>query len=44
MKAMLAWLEDRAVQVVSLHATEAGRSLYEELGFAAVSEMRLRLE
>ena len=29
---------------VMLHATEAGRSLYEELGFVASNEMRLRLD
>jgi GNAT superfamily N-acetyltransferase len=42
-QAMLEWLAEQGLQVISLHATEAGRPLYERLGFAASNEMRLRL-
>jgi GNAT superfamily N-acetyltransferase len=33
----------RGIRVVSLHASEAGRPLYERNGFAASNEMMLNL-
>ena len=42
MQTMLVWLEAQGIQHVTLHATEAGRPLYEELGFTAGNEMQLR--
>jgi GNAT superfamily N-acetyltransferase len=42
MQAMLAWCEERGVARVSLHASDAGRPLYESLNFVATNEMRLR--
>jgi GNAT superfamily N-acetyltransferase len=44
MQAMLQWLAEQGIQRVTLHATDVGRSLYEELGFIESNEMRLRLE
>ncbi len=41
MKTMLNWLKDSNIQISSLHATEDGRHLYEELGFEITDEMRL---
>jgi GNAT superfamily N-acetyltransferase len=43
MQSMLNWLAQQGVQWVTLHATEVGRPLYEELGFESSNEMRLRL-
>ena len=43
MQAILAWLAGQGVHCVTLHATRAGRPLYEELGFAAGNEMKLDL-
>ena len=41
---ILAWCRERGVARVALHASEDGRSLYESLGFCAVTnEMRLVL-
>ncbi|GAC1300715.1 MAG: GNAT family N-acetyltransferase [Vulcanimicrobiaceae bacterium] len=34
---------ERGIEVVTLHASKAGRSIYERLGFASTSEMRLSL-
>ena len=44
MQAMLRWLAEQGIQVVTLHTTDMGQPLYEELGFVASNEMRLRLE
>jgi GNAT superfamily N-acetyltransferase len=44
MRAMLEWLAEQGLQVISLHTTEVGRPLYDRLGFAASNEMRLRLD
>ena len=41
MQAMLKWLAEQGIQRVTLHATEIGQPLYEELGFVASNEMRL---
>jgi GNAT superfamily N-acetyltransferase len=43
MQAILRWLEDQDVRRVTLHATEMGRPLYQELGFTAGNEMQLRM-
>lgn len=44
MQAMLEWLAERGVRCMALHATEMGRPLYVELGFADSNEMRLQVE
>jgi RimJ/RimL family protein N-acetyltransferase len=44
MQIMLAWLKGQGIQRVTLHTTEVGRPLYEELGFEDGNEMRLDLE
>ena len=38
---MLEWLAAQGIQRVTLHATEVGRPLYEELSFVDSNEMRL---
>jgi GNAT superfamily N-acetyltransferase len=40
MQAMLKWLAAQGIQHGALHATEAGRPLYRELGFVDSNEMR----
>jgi hypothetical protein len=40
---MLHWLEEQDIQHVTLHATEMGRPLYQELGFTAGNEMERRI-
>jgi GNAT superfamily N-acetyltransferase len=42
MLAILAWVEERGLRAVNLHASAEGRNLYEKLGFEATNEMRLR--
>jgi len=44
MQAMIAWCQSEGYRSVSLHASEAGRTLYETMGFQASNEMRLRLK
>lgn len=43
MEAVLQWCRENGVDTVILHASPAGKSLYESIGFAATNEMRLRL-
>jgi len=43
MTAALAWCRENGVDTVILHASPAGRSIYEALGFAPTNEMRLQL-
>jgi ribosomal protein S18 acetylase RimI-like enzyme len=43
MQTVLAWLEERGIQRAELHATDMGRPLYEELGFAVHTGMRLEM-
>ncbi len=43
MEAALAECRNRGVRAVILHASDAGRPLYESLGFDATNEMRLLL-
>jgi GNAT superfamily N-acetyltransferase len=40
---MIQWLKEQGFCNVFLHASDEGRHLYEELGFEATNEMRLRL-
>ncbi len=40
---LLAWCREQGFGSVSLHASEAGRLLYETMGFEPTNEMRLRL-
>jgi GNAT superfamily N-acetyltransferase len=42
MVTILGWLREQGFPAVSLHASNEGRHLYEELGFKATNEMRLR--
>jgi hypothetical protein len=41
---MIQWLKEQGFSSVSLHASDAGRHLYETLGFIPTNEMRLRLK
>ena len=41
METALEWTQANGVDCVILHASDAGRALYESLGFAATNEMRL---
>ncbi len=41
-RAALAWLKHQGFHSASLHASDEGRHLYEQLGFADTNEMRLR--
>jgi GNAT superfamily N-acetyltransferase len=43
MEAMISWCRDEGFGWVSLHASDAGRHLYETLGFKPTNEMRLML-
>ncbi|GGR01620.1 N-acetyltransferase [Deinococcus ruber] len=40
----IAETRQRGIRILSLHASEFGRPLYEKLGFTATNEMRLMLE
>lgn len=40
---ILAWCRDKSIQTVVLNASEAGRPIYESLGFSATNEMRIQL-
>ena len=42
-RAALLWLEDGGITRAELHATDAGRPLYEELGFVDSHAMRLTI-
>ncbi len=44
MEAMVDWCRREGYATLSLHASDAGRALYESLGFRATNEMRLTLE
>jgi ribosomal protein S18 acetylase RimI-like enzyme len=44
MRILLAECRARGVEQVSLHASDAGRPTYEQLGFVSTNEMRLTLE
>lgn len=42
MEHVLNYARERRIRLVSLHASDEGRPLYEKLGFIATNEMRLR--
>jgi GNAT superfamily N-acetyltransferase len=42
MLAILDWVKAQGLRTVNLHASAAGRPLYEKLGFEPTNEMRLR--
>jgi GNAT superfamily N-acetyltransferase len=44
MLTILAWVKERSLRSVNLHASDEGRALYEKLGFRATNEMRLRFD
>jgi GNAT superfamily N-acetyltransferase len=44
MSAILRWLAEQGIRHVTLHATEMGRPLYQELGFTAGNEMELQMQ
>jgi predicted GNAT family acetyltransferase len=44
MSLMIQWLKEQGFKSVVLHASDAGRHLYEELGFVPTNEMRLCLK
>ncbi len=43
MNALLEWCRDYGIRTVMLHASDAGRALYESLGFRQTNEMRILL-
>ena len=43
MATMIAWCRAHGLSMVSLHASDAGRLLYETMGFEPTNEMRLKL-
>lgn len=43
-KTIIEWCRTQGFASVSLHASDAGRHLYEDLGFAQTNEMRLLLK
>lgn len=43
-QAMVEWCRDEGYRSVSLHASEAGRPLYEGMGFQPTNEMSLKLK
>jgi GNAT superfamily N-acetyltransferase len=43
MEKMIAWCRENGFVSVGLHASDEGRPLYEQLGFEATNEMRLKL-
>jgi GNAT superfamily N-acetyltransferase len=43
MQALIEWCESQGFDSVALHASDAGRPLYEQLGFTPTNEMRLTL-
>lgn len=43
MEAVVQWCRENCIEVVILHASPAGRSLYESLVFKATNEMRINL-
>jgi len=43
MDTVLLWCRENGIDTIVLHASPAGRSLYDGMGFAATNEMRLKL-
>jgi hypothetical protein len=44
MDAALAWCRANGIRAVILHSSDAGRPLYESMGFTRTNEMRIVLE
>lgn len=44
MEAVLLWCRENAIDTVILHASPAGKNLYDSMGFIPTNEMRLHLE
>jgi GNAT superfamily N-acetyltransferase len=44
MLVILGWVSQRGLRAANLHASDAGRPLYEKLGFKSTNEMRLWLD
>lgn len=44
MKVALDWCHEHGIKAVILHASDDGRTLYEELGFRPTNEMRILLD
>ena len=44
MQSMVQWLVKKGIKTISLHSTEMGKTLYEELGFVESNEMILHLK
>ena len=44
MDTLIAWCREQGFRSVSLHASDFGRTLYEDLGFRPTNEMRLYLK
>jgi GNAT superfamily N-acetyltransferase len=42
MQTLLDWLKSQGFRMAALHASDAGRHLYETLGFQPTNEMQLR--
>jgi GNAT superfamily N-acetyltransferase len=40
---ILEWCREQSIDVVTLHASDQGRSIYEAMGFTASNEMRMQL-
>ena len=43
METALAWCKDNGIRALILHASPAGRPLYESLGFKSTNEMRIEI-
>jgi hypothetical protein len=43
MDTVLQWCRKNGIDTIVLHASPAGRSLYEAMGFTATNEMRLKV-
>lgn len=41
MQRIIGWLREQGIERLTLHASDAGRALYEKVGFIATNEMRL---
>ena len=44
LKTILFYIKDKNITLVSLHASEMGKNLYEKVGFKPTNEMRLKLD
>jgi GNAT superfamily N-acetyltransferase len=43
METVIQWCRENEIDTVILHASDAGRGLYESMGFGTTNEMRIRL-